>query len=311
MTANWRNLRRAPTVLLISEDEQLAHFVRGVIKRPWKVLCRGTDKFISRKLLASPRVRLAIIDDQAVEENDRGRLLEQIRRRFSGISLLYVAGSQSNSNEKRARGNGAHYYISKPLPLERFRYVLQSFLQVQQVDEIPAHSSRRKSRVNTEAKAESEGHTDPGIRRLLIELNREDSELRSHLLEAALAGLRLERNPESRELRRDAAQLSATIEPILSHHLDAEDRQLLTWLERQGGLSPEATRKVRAYHERLRTLLDARAHAEVDCLTDVQAREVGRALRGLAVKLDDAIDDEERRLFPSIRKALFSVERES
>ena len=81
---------------------------------------------------------------------------------------------------------------------------------------------------------------DAGIRRLSETLNREDSQLRSCLLDAALAGLRLARNPESRELRRDAARIWATIEPILSHHLEAEDSGLLPWLDRHGGLSPEA-----------------------------------------------------------------------
>ena len=75
-------------------------------------------------------MRLAIVDDQAVEENDRGWLLTQIRERFSADSLLYVAGSQSDANEKRARTNGAHYYVSKPLSLERFGQVLRSFLQI-------------------------------------------------------------------------------------------------------------------------------------------------------------------------------------
>ena len=40
------------------------------------------------------------------------------------------------------------------------------------------------------------------------------------------------------------------------------------------------------------------ANAGAARLTDAQAREIGRALKGLAVSLDDAIDDEERRLFP-------------
>lgn len=84
---------------------------------------------MNRKVLAQPNVRLIILDDQAVEENDRGWLLAQIRKYFPGPSLLYIAGSQSDGNEKRARTNGAHYYISKPLSLERFSYVLQSFLQ--------------------------------------------------------------------------------------------------------------------------------------------------------------------------------------
>ena len=49
--------------------------------------------------------------------------------------------------------------------------------------------------------------------------------------------------------------------------------------------------------------------ARAENLTDMQAREVGRALSGIAVSLDDAIDDEERRLFPTIRKALSGIER--
>lgn len=48
--------------------------------------------------------------------------------------------------------------------------------------------------------------------------------------------------------------------------------------------------------------------ATAEGLTEAQAREVGRALSGLAVKLDDAIDDEERRLFPTIRRALFEID---
>ena len=47
--------------------------------------------------------------------------------------------------------------------------------------------------------------------------------------------------------------------------------------------------------------------ADAENLTEPQAREIGRALSGIAVSLDDAIDDEERRLFPTIRKALFGI----
>ena len=50
------------------------------------------------------------------------------------------------------------------------------------------------------------------------------------------------------------------------------------------------------------------ANAGANRLNEVQAREVGRALSGLAVTLDDAIDDEERRLFPTIQKALFGID---
>ena len=267
---------------------------------------------MTREMIAQPNVRLVIVDDQTVEENDRGWMLVQIRKHFSGIPLLYVAGGQSDANEKQARTNGAQYYVSKPLSVERFGQVVRSFLQAQQVNGPTTHPAAEKSEMNTgESSAGNATHIDAGIRRLSVELNREDSELRSRLLDAALAGLRLARNPESRELRRDAAQLWATIEPILSHHLDTEDKDLLPWLQQHGRLSPEARRKVGAYHDRLRTLIGAMDNAGAESLTELQAGEVGRALSGIAVSLDDAIDDEERRLFPTIRRALFEVDHRS
>ncbi len=297
----------APSALLLSEDKELVDLVDRLVKPPWKLVRHEADKFMTREVLAQPNVRLAILDDEAVKENDRGRLLAQIRRHFSGVSLLYIADSQSDAGEKRARANGAHYYVSKPLSLERFGHVLQSFLQTQQ----PHGALARPAKSGREATPASAALIDAGIRSLSEELNREDSHLRSRLLDAALAGLRLERNPESPELRRDAALLWATLEPVLSHHLDAEDQELPPWLEGQGGLALAAGDKIRAYHDRVRKRVGAMANAGADRLTDARAREVGLALKGLAVGLDDAIDDEERRLFPSIRKALFSVERRS
>jgi DNA-binding response OmpR family regulator len=124
--------RLSPTLLLLSDDEALADLVRGIVKRPWKLVRQGADGYMSHKVFTQPNVRLVILDDQTVEESDRGWLLGQIRKHFSGPSLLYVAGSQSDGNEKRARTSGAHYYVSKPLLLERFGQVLQSFLQAQQ-----------------------------------------------------------------------------------------------------------------------------------------------------------------------------------
>jgi response regulator of citrate/malate metabolism len=305
MNTDLKYGRLAPSVLLLSDDVALADFVLGVVKRPWKLIRHEADKFMTREVLAQPNLRLAILDDQAVNESDRGRLLAQIHRHFSGVSLLYIAGCQSDDNEKRARANGAHYYVSKPLSLDRFGQVLESFLKAQQADGRAAPSAIGKLSTKVkESSVQNPAPTDAGIRRLWLELNREDSRLRSRLLDAALAGLRLERNPESRELRQDAAQLWATTEPILSHHLNTEDNELLPWLKQHGSLSPEAGRKVRAYHDRLRTLIGAMANAGADRLTEPQAREVGRALSGIAVSLDDAIDDEERRLFPTIRKAL-------
>ena len=207
---------------------------------------------------------------------------------------------------------GAHYYVSKPLSVERFGQVLQSFLQAKQAQGQSAHSTVEKSGINAgESSAENPTRIDTEIRCLSEELNREGSQLRSRLLDAALAGLRLARNPESPELRRDAAQIWAAIQPTLSHHLDAQDGQLLPWLAQQGRFSAEAGRKVRAFHDRLRTLIGAIVDSGADRLTEAQARDAGQALSGLAVNLDDAIDNEECRLFPTIQKALFGIDRRS
>ncbi|MGA8060150.1 MAG: hypothetical protein WB999_18030 [Candidatus Binataceae bacterium] len=306
-TETLEEMRPSPTLLLLSDDEALTDLVLGIVKQPWKLVRQGV---MSRKVFIQPQVRLVIFDDQTVEENDRDWLLARIRKYFSDVSLLYIAGSQSDRNEKRARTNGAQYYVSKPLSLERFGHVLQSFLHAQNAKGSSTHPAEELSAMNgQESTANDANRIDAGIRHLSEELNREDSQLRSCLLDAALAGLRLERNPESRELRRDAARIWATIAPILSHHLEAEDSELLPWLDRQGGLSPEGGRKVHECHHRLRTLMGAIAKTDTDRLTDAHTREAGRALSGLAVYLDDAIDDEQRRLFPTIQRALSALGR--
>lgn len=301
----------SPIVLLLSNDHALAKLAIRIVKRPWKLVCRPADKYAGRGLFALPNVRLVILDDQAVEESDRGWLLEQIRKQFSAPPLLYVAGSQSDANEKRARTKGAHYYVSKPLSIDRFGQVLQSFLQVKQAERHHASlSPAGKSFVTADQPSDpGSGHGETEIRYLSEELNREGSQLRACLLDAALAGLRLARNPESPELRRDAAKIWAAIQPTLSRHLDAQDGRLLPWLVQQGRLSAEAGRKVRTLHDRLRTLSGAIAETGEIRLTEAQARDAGRALSGLAVFLDDAIENEECKLFPTIQKALFGIDR--
>ena len=126
-------LRLSATLLVISDDKVLTDLALRIVKPPWKLVRQDADRFMSDRILAEPNVRLVVLDDQGVDENDRGWLLVQIRKRFSDASLLYVAGSQSDGNERLARRNGAHYYVSKPLSPERFARVLESFLRTQQV----------------------------------------------------------------------------------------------------------------------------------------------------------------------------------
>ena len=152
----------------------MVDLVRRLVKPPWKLVRHDADKFMTREVLAQPNMRLAILDDEAVEENDRGRLLAQIRKHFSGISLLYVADNQTEASEKRARANGAHYYVSKPLSLERFSQVLQSFLQTQQPRRAPL--APRNPGTKGQNSASAIAPIDAGIRVSRLELNREDSQ---------------------------------------------------------------------------------------------------------------------------------------
>ena len=131
-TGAREDLRLSLILLLLSDDEELANFVLATVKHPWNVVRHSARRYVSEKIFAPPNVRLAILDDQAVEEDHRSWLLAKIRRHFTGTSLIYVAGSHSHRNEMRARTNGAHYYVSKPLDHERFLHVLQSFLHIQQ-----------------------------------------------------------------------------------------------------------------------------------------------------------------------------------
>ena len=122
----------APALLLLSDDEELVGFVLGSVKRPWRLARYRDGARTGNKVFAQPNIRIVILDDQVVEEKDRSWLLTRIRKRIPNASLVYVAANQSDANEKRARGNGAHYYVSKPLSYERFGYVLQSFLRAQE-----------------------------------------------------------------------------------------------------------------------------------------------------------------------------------
>ena len=129
---NVEQIHLGPGLLLLSEDWALAELVRELIQHPWKLFLERPDKYLGDNLSTQPRVRLVILDDQTVEESDRNPLLIRLREDFPDLSLLYVAASQNEQNERRARTNGAHYYFSKPLAPQRFVPVLRSFLSTQQ-----------------------------------------------------------------------------------------------------------------------------------------------------------------------------------
>lgn len=116
-----------PVVALLSNDDDLARIVASAVEIPW----RFQRHFYTGGLLDFLQiagVRLVIVDDELVSQSDRSWLLAQVRRNLANADLLYVAGTHSIENERRARGNGAQYYTAKPIDAGELIEVLKGFM---------------------------------------------------------------------------------------------------------------------------------------------------------------------------------------
>ena len=123
--------QQLPTLLLLSADKSLVDLVNAASGPGWKV-SHYLNAHDRGDPLDRPNLKLVLVDDSAVEESERGWLLGQIRRRVPEASLLYVTVQHSEENERRARAQGALYYIAKPLQAPLFTQVLKAFLKAQQ-----------------------------------------------------------------------------------------------------------------------------------------------------------------------------------
>ena len=63
MNTHMKDVRLAPAVLLISDDETLVDVVRSIVKSPWKLVRHRGTELMSREAFAKPNVRLAVLDD--------------------------------------------------------------------------------------------------------------------------------------------------------------------------------------------------------------------------------------------------------
>lgn len=117
-----------PTVVIFSADRELTALIEGAAQEPWNIE-RCKDPSNGRQVLSHPNIRLVIVDDEVIQEDARGWLLDRIRRYVPQALLMYIAGSHSPAGEKRARGHSAQYYTAKPLDMERIRRVVESFMR--------------------------------------------------------------------------------------------------------------------------------------------------------------------------------------
>jgi len=148
------------------------------------------------------------------------------------------------------------------------------------------------------------------IGRLSEELNRKDSELRSRLVAAAVAGLRLIRHPYSPECGLEAATAWNSIEQVLADLVAAKETPTMQERsERSRRISPEVLLRVHKCRSKLKQLASALEESDIRCMPERTAVKAGRLLCGLAVCLDDAIVSEEDKIFPAIHQALFETDR--
>jgi CheY-like chemotaxis protein len=116
-----------PRLVVFSADDQVKLLAERAAPAPWVIDIR-TESGNGREALAHPNVRMVILDDESVEEEARGWLLDRIRRFVPNALIIYVSSAHSPEAERRARGHSVQYYIAKPLDLDRLGRVLGSFI---------------------------------------------------------------------------------------------------------------------------------------------------------------------------------------
>lgn len=139
----------------------------------------------------------------------------------------------------------------------------------------------------------------------LARLSREDSKLCESLLNAAVAGAVVARQPADTILRAEAAEAWNSIKPAIVHHLTSQQDILLPWAESRENFPPDLILRAREQRERLCDLAKTVDAASFITGSDEEVIRAGTALTAFAVCLDDVIDGEERDLFPMIQRSLF------
>jgi len=140
----------------------------------------------------------------------------------------------------------------------------------------------------------------------LARLSHEDSKLAERLLNAAVAGAVVARQPAETVLRSEAAEAWRSIKPVIAHHLTSEENIVLPWAKTQENFPHDLILRAHEQHLRLREL--ARIVDATSFITgsNEEVAKAGTALTAFAVCLDDLIDGEERDLFPMIQRSLFA-----
>jgi hypothetical protein len=140
----------------------------------------------------------------------------------------------------------------------------------------------------------------------LARLTNEDSKLGKRLLDAAVAGAVVARQPRDAILRAEAAEAWNSIRTVIAHHLSSEESVVLPWAKLRENFPPDLIIRAHEQHLRLRHLAETIDATSFITGADEEVVKAGTALTAFAVCLDDLIDGEERDLFPMIQRSLFA-----
>jgi hypothetical protein len=159
--------------------------------------------------------------------------------------------------------------------------------------------SARKSQPNKTA-ADAAMEIQSVARRFLAE----DERLKLPLLDAAVAGIVLAFKPDHREMRRQAARAWGELETLLWEHIAREEDKLVPWAENLPKFPREVLEGIERRSADIRILAHKIGTVDFEKDQDEAVGDAGAALSLLAVKLDDLIESEERKLMPKVQRAI-------
>jgi DNA-binding NtrC family response regulator len=111
--------------LVVSHDPELISVVRRSCTEHWYVEVRR-DWHQIHDIVGNLDVGIVVVDDDVVPEEERSRLIADIRVWFPESLIVYVAGNHSEAVERLARASGVLSYTSKPLDSERLERLLRN-----------------------------------------------------------------------------------------------------------------------------------------------------------------------------------------
>jgi hypothetical protein len=150
----------------------------------------------------------------------------------------------------------------------------------------------------------NDGTAQSRVEDALVRLSGEDSELGKHLLDAAVAGAVVARQPSDTILRAEAAEAWNSIKPVILKHLAKQEEIILPWAKMRADFPFDLILRAHEQHLRLRHLAKTVDAASFIADPDEEIVKAGTALTAFAVCLDDLIDGESRDLFPMIQRSL-------